>query len=125
MINNFRRSVFWSVLFVAFIFVLHAFFSYFINDLEAIRFFRPVRDILFFPFMVIVENIREIYCFIGKIGFLDYNRCIAPVGGSIKISEGPSFSFQIFMTIIGLSFLLVWYIFIFKIIFYLLNKFKS
>jgi hypothetical protein len=114
--SSIKKSVLLGIIFTILIFIIHGFFSFFINDLGIIRLLRPIRDILFFPFILIVDHTFEIFCWIAKIGPLDYGRCIVPTGPGLNMPEGAPSWFEWSVFISSFIILIFYYISIFKII---------
>ncbi len=124
--KKFKKPLFLAITFIIIIFFIHGLFSYFINDTQTIRNLRPIRDLFFYPLMIITENYSDIYCQIAKLNLLDYERCIVPTGpGSIHIPEGPPLWFNYLSFIIGVALLIIYYTTIFKIIIKIIQSIKN
>jgi len=44
--------------------------------------------------LILVENTSDIYCWLGKIGILNYDRCLIPTGNVVPIPDGPTEWFE-------------------------------
>jgi len=102
---------------------IHLVFSYAVKDLRIIRLLRPIRDILFFPFLLISENIWEIYCGIAKFISIGEQRCILHPGQIIP--DGPPQWFEISMSLLALFLLLIAYGIVFMFVSKIWKRFQS
>jgi hypothetical protein len=123
--KNLKKTLLPAIAFIIIIFLVHGFFSYFVNDTNVIRALKPIRDILFFPLMIITENTFEIYCWIAKIGLLEHGRCIVPTGPGINMAEGPPSWFGWSTFISSLILMVIYYTVIFKAILKIISRFHS
>ena len=130
MFKGFIKSpIFLGTFFTVLLFGAHFFFSYFVDNKNIIIFLRPIRDFLFFPFFLLVENVFEIYCWLAMHGFGDYGRCLMPTGKGLNMPIGEPGYFELVVFALALIVITVYYIIIFKVILflskYLKNRFKK
>jgi hypothetical protein len=120
--QTFKKPLLLALGFTLLIILIHLAFSYSEIDRDIIRTLRPIRDILFFPYVFINRNISEIYCFLAKFGIFDYGRCIAPGGwGIASIPDGPPSWFNNMVHVLSLVILVAYYTIVFKILFKLIK----
>lgn len=125
--NNLKKTFFIGTIFTLLLFLVHAFISYVIplntKTVFLFKILRPTRDMLFFPFMLIANNSTEIYCWLAKIGILDFERCILPTGKGLNMIEGEPAWFEWITFIVSIALMILFYTFLLKIIFFLKNRF--
>lgn len=84
---------------------------------------RPIRDILFFPFMSPVQHTFEIYCSLSKIGLGSYDRCITPIGNGLALPDGPPSWFNWAIVVFGIIAIILFYGVVFTLIIELRKRF--
>ena len=114
--KKFKSPISFGIIFTVLIFLVHMFFSYFIDNRNIIILLRPIRDFLFFPFLLLVNNVSEMYCWFAKIAFFDYGRCIVPTGPGLNMPIGPPEFFELTIFAFAVIAIAVYYIIVFKII---------
>lgn len=114
-IKALKNPLILGIIFTLSLFLIHAFLSNLIHDPAIIRALRPIRDILFFPLMIIVENKSDIFCWLAKFTPLDHGRCIMPTGPGLNTPEGPPNWFEWTINITALVAITFYYTIIFKI----------
>ncbi len=123
-IKALKNPLILGIIFTSLLFVIHALLSNLIHNPAIIRALRPIRDILFFPLMTIVENKSNIFCWLAKFTPLDHGRCIMPTGPGLNMPEGPPNWFEWTINITSIAVLTIYYTIIFKIAKTLLKKFR-
>lgn len=116
--------IFLGIVFTALLFAVHFFFSYFVDNIKILIFLKPIRDFLFFPFLILVENVFEIYCWLASYGLGDYGRCLVPTGPGLNMPIGEPASFELVIFILALIALSFYYISIFFILHQSINNYN-
>lgn len=106
-----KKPIVLGIVITALLFFIHAIFSYYVNNIKVIQILRPVRDILFFPFLLFTEYTYEIYCWLGNIGIFDHGRCeVTDTSGmGLAMPAGPTTWFSVLMCIVGIVITAAWY----------------
>jgi|GEM_PF-3326127 len=122
--NYFKKPIVLGIGFTMCIFLAYIIAESLIKDINTIKALLPIRNILFFPMLTLVENTWSIYCGIAKIGLLDFQRCVTPTGPGFNMPDGPPQWFGSLLFEISIAILAIYYILIFKIILTLVKKFN-